>query len=361
MKIIEYLPKFERSAMLIRHLTQATSLMSWINQQTIDVSWIAKCQRDSLIRQAHFSTAIEGNPLTLQEVAALAAGKEIIASNQARLEVLNYFAALRLIWSKLSARITERQLLHLHKVLTKGVLQPGEIGTYKTRPNAIFGNGRMIYKPPLPEVAPMLTQALLNWINSDSQKEHPIVVAAIAHHRLVSIHPFADGNGRVSRLIESWILFNRSFDSQHIFALDEFFEIDRSRYYREIQDARDNGDDLSYWITYVAEGVVETLQKTKVRIQALGASASTTKISLNSKQERILHILSQQPCASGSDLAKKLGIGRSFLSKLLKILIDYGLIIRDGSTKSASYRLPDVEEAQSLPLGQSPSPEGEGL
>jgi len=352
MKIIEYHPKFERNALLIRHLTHATALMSWINQQTIDVSWIARCQRDSLIRQAHFSTAIEGNPLTLQEVAALAAGEEIVASNQSRQEVLNYFAALRLIWSKLSARITERQLLHLHKVLTKGVLQPSEIGTYKTRPNAIFGNGKIIYQPPPPKVAPMLTKALLNWINSDSQKEHAIVAAAIAHHRLVSIHPFADGNGRASRLLESWILFNRSFDSQHIFALDEFFEIDRSRYYREIQDARDNGDDLSCWIAYVAEGVVETLQKTKVRIQALGASPTATKVSLNTKQERILHILAQQPCASGSDLAKTLGIGRSFLSKLVKTLIDSGLIIRDGSTKSASYRLPDVEEVQSLPLDE---------
>ena len=230
MEKIKYTPKFERSATLIRHLTQATSLMSWINQQTIDVSWIAKCQRDSLVRQAHFSTAIEGNPLTLQEVSALAAGKKIIASDQSRLEVLNYFAALRLIWSKLSARITERQLLHLHKILTKGVLSPDEIGAYKMRPNAIFGNGKMIYKPPPPEAAPMLTQALLKWINSDSHQEHPIIVAAIAHHRLVSIHPFTDGNGRISRLLESWILFNRNFDSQHIFALDEFFEIDRSLY-----------------------------------------------------------------------------------------------------------------------------------
>jgi len=50
--------------------------------------------------------------------------------------------------------------------------------------------------------------------------------------------------------------------------------------------------------------------------------------------------------------AKTLGIGRSFLSKLLKILIDSGLIIRGGSTKSASYRLPDVEEAKSLPLDE---------
>lgn len=351
MDIIEYFPKFERSAKLIRHLTHATTLMSWINQQAINVSWVVKCQRDSLIRQAHFSTAIEGNPLTLQEVAALASGKEIISSDKARLEVLNYFAALRIIWSKLSPRITERQLLHLHKILTKDVLPPNEIGGYKSRPNAIFGNGKIIYKPPPPEVASILTQGLLRWINSDdSKQEHAIIVAAIAHHRLLSIHPFSDGNGRTSRLLESWILFNRGFDSHHIFALDEFFELDRNRYYREIQEARDNGDDLTYWITYVAEGIVETLQKTKVRIQAIGAGIASTKLSLNSKQERILHILAEQPRANGTELAKVLGISRSFLSKLLKALIDSGLIIREGSTKSAIYRLPNAEGCQSLPL-----------
>ena len=352
MEKIEYLPKFERSAQLVHYLTEATALNSWINQQSVNVSWVSKCQKDSLIRQAHFSTAIEGNPLTLQEVAALAEGKEVIASDKDRLEVLNYFAALRLIWNKLSnARITERNLLRIHKILTKGVLSSVDVGTYKTRSNAIYSNGRIIYKPPPPEVSPMLTQALLNWINSEaSQQEHAIIVAAIAHHRLVSIHPFMDGNGRASRLLESWILFNRGFDSQHIFALDEFFEIDRDRYYREIQDARDNGDDLSAWLTYVAEGVVETLRKTKIRIQALGAGATNAKLAINSKQERILHILAQQPRTSGRELAKMLGISRSFLSKLLKVLLHSGLIIREGSTKSASYRLHDVEPTRSLPL-----------
>jgi Fic family protein len=302
---------------------------------------MAPTQREALIRLAHFSTRIEGNPLTLPEVEALAAGRDLGVEERAKREVLNYFAALRWIWRKSPPRdIEERDLLHLHKLVTQGLLSASECGAYKTKPNAVYEGARVIYRPPPPEAVTALTQALVTWLNSsEARAEHAVVVAAVAHHRLVSIHPFSDGNGRASRAFESWLLFRRGFDTHHIFAIDEFFEADRKRYYKEIQAARDKGDDLTRWLEYIGEGIVETLRKTQRRIQALRARRPPLKITLSQPQERILQALGESPRMGGGPLARSLAMTRSHLSKLLRPLIAAGMVVKEGSTKASTYRL----------------------
>jgi len=336
-----YHPTFERSARLVHNLTQASSLCAWIHEQSVDVSWVAPAQLDALVRLAHYSTRIEGNPLTLPEVEALAMGKDLSIEEHAKREVLNYFAALRWIWKRSPMRnIDEKALLYLHRLLTQGVLPLSECGAYKTKPNAVFQGTRIIYRPPPAEAAPILTSGLLRWINSgEAKNEHAVIVAAIAHHRLVSIHPFMDGNGRIARALESWLLYLRGFDTHHIFALDEFFDIDRERYYKEIQKVRQQGENLTSWLEYVSEGIVETLQKTQRRIQTLRSTMPASKVTLNRQQERILRILGEAPRLGGGELARSLNMTRSHLSKLLRPLIHAGLIVKEGSTKAAIYRL----------------------
>ncbi|MBI3292590.1 MAG: Fic family protein [Elusimicrobia bacterium] len=335
-----YRPSFQRSALLVRNLAEASSLRAWVQQQLVDVSWLGPTQRDALVRLAHYSTRIEGNPLTLPEVEALAAGKDLQVEERAKREVLNYFAALRWIWRSSLKVIHEADLLKLHRLLTQDILSANEVGAYKAQPNAVFAGGQIIYRPPPPELCPELTKELLKWLNSsDSLNEHPVIAAAIAHHRFVSIHPFMDGNGRAARALESWILFRREFDTHHIFALDEFFDHDRQRYYREIQAVRDRGDELTSWLEYVSEAVIVTLQKTQQRIQTLRAKGSDTRITLNATQERILQALTHSPLLKGSDLARTLRISRALLSKAMRPLLDARLIVKEGSTKAAIYRL----------------------
>jgi Fic family protein len=321
-------------------LAEASSLRAWVQQQLIDVSWVGPTQRDALVRLAHYSTRIEGNPLTLPEVEALAAGKDLPVEDRVKREVLNYFAVLRWIWRSGPKIIQEADMLKLHRLLTQDTLPADEVGAYKTKPNAVFAGTQIIYRPPPPPLCPQFIRDLLQWLNSsDSLNEHPVIAAAIAHHRFVSIHPFSDGNGRASRCLESWILFRREFDTHHIFALDEFFELDRKRYYREIQTVRDRDNELTSWLEYVSEGVIVTLRKTQQRIQALRAKGPGPRITLNGTQERILQTLSQSPFIKGSDLARALKISRALFSRAMRPLLTAGLVIKDGSTKAASYRL----------------------
>ena len=94
-----YRPQFQISPLLLRLLTESTELRSWIEHSIIDVAWVPLLQRDTATRLSHSSTSIEGNPLSLPMVEAVARGEETGAPAAAVLEIENYLAALQLIWT----------------------------------------------------------------------------------------------------------------------------------------------------------------------------------------------------------------------------------------------------------------------
>lgn len=338
-----YKPLFNISPRLLSLATQATEIRAWINSAVVDVAWLPILQRETAARLAHSSTAIEGNPLTLPEVEALARGEEIGAKAKDKQEILNALAAMHWIWGrKTGAPVKESDLLHLHRLLTRKDLSDDQSGQYKTRPNRVVDHrGMTVYTPPPPDKAKPLTLELIEWINAkESEDLHPIIAGAIAHHRLVSIHPFADGNGRISRALALWLFYSRGFDTHHLFALDEFFEQDRQLYYQKIQQARELDDDLSYWLEYVAEGVVETLDKVKERILGLSISAKAPRMLLTKRQEDILRFMRDKGRVKSPDIEKAFSLTRARVGQILKPLIDAGLVVREGQTRATTYRLP---------------------
>ncbi len=99
----------------------------------VQVPWIPALQKDTRIRNAHSSTAIEGNPLTLEQVRAIEEGREIPATAQrARREVANYFAGLRFVEKNAQrAVITHAEVLKLHRIMAGKVMDQGTAGEYR--------------------------------------------------------------------------------------------------------------------------------------------------------------------------------------------------------------------------------------
>lgn len=337
-----YEPRFRITPDMLRRIAQATEVRAWIHQACVDVTWLPALQRETAARLAHSSTSIEDNPLTLPDVEALARGEPIAALSGARREVLNYLAAMRWIWGRPAPdTVTEPVLLRLHRLLTQGILPAEQAGRYKTRPNRVVDHrGRTLYTPPPPAHARPQTRALADWINSPAARAlHPALVSGVAHHRLVSIHPFADGNGRLARALGVWILYTRGFDTHHLFALDEFFEQDRARYYDTIQQAHDLDDDLTGWLDYVAEGLLRTLNDTRDRIQSLRVKAKSPRITLTRRQEELLRFLRDRGRVRPPEIGKAFRLTRARVGQILKPLVDTGLVLREGRTRATSYRL----------------------
>src|ERR1044071_2341506 len=251
-------PVFTISAGLLAQGEQIAALRERILAAAIQVPWIPALQKDTRIRNAHSSTAIEGNPLTLEQVRAIEEGREIPATAQRpRREVANYFAGLRFVEKNAQRSVvTHTEVLKLHRIMAGEVMDQGTAGQYRTIRVKV---GDYVAPPP-DQVRPMMSE-LLEWWNKDAAKISAILSSAIVHHQFETIHPFADGNGRVGRMLSLWELYRRGFDNHHIFSIDEFYWEDRPRYYAALEEVRQENNDLTTWLEYSAAGLRATLER----------------------------------------------------------------------------------------------------
>ena len=158
------------------------------------------------IELTYTSNALEGNTLTRRET-ALVVEKGLTVGGKSLMEHLEATShAHALDWVKRQigrnpASLTEEDILHIHNLILKGI-DDRNAGHYRSVPVRISGSAVVL---PNPRKVPDLMQAFAQWL-ADDRKAHPVERAAEAHYRLVTIHPFADGNGRSARLLMNMIL-----------------------------------------------------------------------------------------------------------------------------------------------------------
>ncbi len=333
---MSYQPNFTITPVLLKSIEQIAALRARIHAATVDVAWIPALQMDSRARNAHSSTAIEGNPLTLEQVRAVEEGREVPAvTDRARREVLNYFAGLRYIEKKARQKTMSREdILELHRIVSGGVMDQGEAGRYRTIRVRVGS-----YIPPPPGEVSGLMSDLLEWWDKESGALSPVMSSAIVHYRFETIHPFSDGNGRTGRALALWELYRRGFDTHHIFSVDEFYWNDRPRYYAALQEVRSRGDDLTAWLEYCAEGLLCTLQSVWARIQKFTARTAGRKLTLRPRQEQLLQLLRDHGSLAPREIWSALKVSRQGALDLINPLMEVGLIVREGTRKSGRYRL----------------------
>ena len=329
-------PQFTVTPRLLSRIEEIASLREKVLAATVQVPWIPALQKDSRLRNAHSSTAIEGNPLTLEQVRALEEGRELPAATpRSKQEVLNYFAGLRFIEKHLpKSPLTHEAILKLHKVIAGAVMDQGTAGRYRTIAVRV---GKFV-PPPAGDVSGLMRE-LLEWWNVDAQNLSPVLTSAIIHYRFESIHPFADGNGRTGRALALWELYRRGFDTHHIFSVDEFYWEDRPRYYAALDAVRREGEDLTAWLEYAAEGLQLTLERVWTRVQKLSAGSIRKKLVLRPKQEQLLQLLRDHKSMTPQEIWGALGVTKQGAIKLMQPLLDAGLVRRVGTRKSGRYIL----------------------
>ena len=333
---MSYQPVYRITPDLLTEVEQIAALRERILAAAIQVSWIPALQKDTRIRNAHSSTAIEGNPLTLEQVRAIEEGREIPATAQRpRREVANYFAGLRFVEKNAQRTVvTHTEVLKLHRIMAGEVMDQGTAGQYRT----IRVRVGSYVAPPPDRVRPLMSD-LLEWWNKDAPKISPIVSSAIVHHQFETIHPFADGNGRAGRMLSLWELYRRGFDNHHIFSIDEFYWEDRPRYYSALETVQQQNGDLTNWVEYSAAGLRLTLERVWTRLQKLTARSSKAKLVLRPKQEQLLHLLRERKAMTPREIWDAIGISKQGALDLLRPLIQAGLVRRIGTKKTGRYVL----------------------
>lgn len=328
-----YSPNFTITTGLLAEVEQVSALRERIRNASIDLAWIPALQKDSRSRNAHASTAIEGNPLTLEQVRALEEGRGLPdAAIRHNREILNYFAGLRYIERNATReRIRHEEILELHQILAEDVMDQGESGKYRTMSVQV---GR--YLPPPAKAVSGSMFELLEWWNGPARDLSPVLSSAILHYRFEAIHPFADGNGRTGRALALWELYRRGFDTHHIFAVDEHYWEDRPAYYAALDAVSREGDDLTGWLEYCARGLRETLERAWLRIQEFQAQPGA-RLLLRPRQEELLKLLRERGSMAPNEIWEALGVSRQGAMDLLRPLLDAGLVEKLGGKRSGRY------------------------
>ena len=332
---MSYEPHFSITPNLLSQVESVAALRERILGAAVELSWMPALQKDTRTRNVHASTAIEGNPLTLEQVRAVEEGREPSASDpRSRREVVNYFAGLRYVEKNAAKKtIRHEDLFELHRILAGEVMDQGEAGRYRSIAVRV-GN----YLPPTPNDVSGLMFELLDWWNKRATGLSPVLSSAILHYRFEAIHPFADGNGRTGRALALWELYRRGFDTHHIFSVDEYYWEDRPRYYAALEAVRHAGEDLTGWLEYCAEGLRQTLERVWLRVQAYNLK-SPDKLVLRPKQERLLELLRDHGTMAPAELWSALGVSKQGTLDLLRPLIAAGLVEKIGTKKTGRYAL----------------------
>ena len=330
-----YAPQFTISPRLLTLVEQVAALRERIQGAAVELSWIPALQKDTRTRNGHASTAIEGNPLTLEQVRALEEGRELAAVGaRPKREVLNYFAGLRYVEKHAKKKVIRHEdIFGLHRLLADTVMDQGEAGRYRTIAVRVGKH----FPPPASAVSGLMLE-LLEWWNEKSVELSPVLCSAILHYQFEWIHPFADGNGRTGRALALWELYRRGFDSHHIFSVDEYYWEDRPAYYKALDQVRQSGTDLTGWLEYCAEGLRQTLERTWTRVQSYNVKSSE-KLVLRPRQEQLLRLLRDHGSLSPAELWGALAISRQGAMDLLNPLLEAGLVEKVGSKKTGRYKL----------------------
>lgn len=330
-------PAYRFTPFLINCLEQIASKKTFIEKVEKKSQLKTNITRDSFNRSVHSSTWIEGNLLSLAQVAALSAHRDVVAQEKQKLEVKNCIKALRLVLQNKNLILTQQKLLRLHAMMTKGLLPEARCGRYRDVQNYIINaRNQIIFTPIPPSQVNKSMNDLFLWLKQH-QAEHAIIRSAVFHHEFVSIHPFTDGNGRVVRAASQWILLNSGYDPAWTLGLDEYFARDRSKYYDMIQQAREMDGDYTYWIEYTAKGLWEAIQLVSKRIKE--ETRKYKQIELTPKQNELLDFLEKNGTLGSAEICKQMNINRARVNQLIGPLVKAGIVVKEGTTRAVKYSL----------------------
>lgn len=202
------------------------------------------------------SNRIEGNTMTLRETDMVINEGLTISGKSMRehLEAINHQEAIGFIKELMNKNnsLNERDLLSIHNLILRGMI-PEDAGRYRKVQVMIQESS---HTPPQPLLVPQEMEEYFTWYEINKNKMHPIILAAEMHERLVTIHPFIDGNGRTSRLIMNLILMQKGYIIANIKGDYE----NRMRYYQSLEIAQTKKDKEDF-LLFIAQTQKESLER----------------------------------------------------------------------------------------------------
>lgn len=224
----------------------------WNSQRPAQGLQLDKLNESFGVNYTFESNRIEGNTLSLQETYMVINDGLTIAgkSLQEHLEAINHDEAIGFVRELAGNKLplTEYRLKQIHHLVLKG-LDRKNAGMYRSVPVRISGSTHI---PPEPYIVPKLMEELFTFYKTEKERMHPVLLAAEMHERLVTVHPFIDGNGRTARLLMNLILLRNGYT----IAILKGNNKDRLTYYQALQAVQEDANTTPFY--QLITGAVKT-------------------------------------------------------------------------------------------------------
>lgn len=323
-----------------------------------------RLRKNSKKKSSYASNKIEGNPLTEEQADAVLENdshKHFLKPEQ---EIRNYFIALTLLEKKLQLQepFSKKLILEVQAAVEKGASKE-KIGLRgEMPPGVLFAvydsqSGAAEYIPPQYTDIPALLDELVEYVNTSD--DHPLIIAAVVHYQLVTIHPFEDGNGRTARLLSGYILDLLGYGFGGIGSLEEYFAYDSDEYYASLQmglpalyySGRDNPPHPEIWINYFLRMVKLYSDKVCETVKGSSENAVATGLShLSAKEKEVLLYLIENRIFEFTPIAlsKKLGVtNKTVINRCVKLSNEGFLMPNIVKERIRSYSLTDFAKTNS--------------
>lgn len=351
---MSYIPKYQLNHEIIKYLTRIDAARALVDELSVPILLQMEFRKEATARMSHYSTKIEGNRLTLKQTQDLISGKEIIAREIDKREVMNYYDCLEwmVTTAQVKKNISEQDIKTIHAILEKGILKGKLRGEYREAQNAIYDSStrKPVYFPPEAREVPVLMKDFASWLRKEKEM-HPILKAAIAHYRFVVIHPFMDGNGRTARALATLLLYQAGYDLKRFYSLEEYYAEDLTGYYHALQRIHglhydeDPAPDLTPWVLYFVKGAAIIFEELKEKVLKASKEGPLKSGHLDRKlletlgprERRLLQYFNKNAQLRRKNLCALFQIRDRAAGNLIQKWMDLGLIIRQGSGYRDAY------------------------
>jgi len=330
---------------LIRLISQIDRFdAQWTTIEKKEGQSLKQLKSIATVRSVGASTRIEGSKMSDEEVDVLLQNIDITKiENRDSQEIVGYFETLEIISESYdNITINESSLKNLHNILLKhSTKDEWHIGDYKQHSNAVEaklpdGTRQIIFQttePGFPTQDAM--RQLIEWYNNDNET-HPLVKCALFAYDFVSIHPFQDGNGRLSRLISTLLLLKHGYKWIQYVSFEHEIENRKTEYYRVLRScqAQRPNEDVTDWISFFFSALGNIQEQLMQKLET-----KKTETMLSPREKSILtYIENHAGCKSG-EIAKRLGIPSPTVKRILPGLIGKNLIEKHGIGPGTNYSI----------------------
>jgi Fic family protein len=319
-----------------------------------DASWQAIERREgqslkelksiATVRSVGASTRIEGSKLSDEEVDVLLKNMDITKLEERdQQEVVGYFEVLDLIDENHEAiAVSENSLKNLHNQLLKySKKDEWHKGNYKQHTNAVEahlpdGSTQVIFQTtPSGFATEDAMREMVLWYETDLDT-HALVKCALFCYEFVSIHPFQDGNGRLSRLLATLLLRKNGYQWIRYVSFEHEIESQKTEYYRVLRACQSQrpGEDITEWVIFFLSCLRNIQEALMLKLDAHGIEQK-----ISTKEKQLLYIIESNPGIKTAGISKKLGVSSSTVKRMLDNLISAKLIERQGVGPGSYYTL----------------------